>query len=882
MMSRTSAGHSRVSGTATYLDYRLKPDVDFDHIQSNMKCAKFHDQVWGFVIYRCSEGNQTAWVRLLEALGNRIQEDLRPSTTSHEVRDHFRSWVQKDLEDRLRPDATNLDDYAGWLRATSTPRYEYCLFVDDICLESVDHPGIDSPVVKLLCKNWESPFPLEERNYTVPAPFHDGATEYDEEDVGWMYMPLQCYLDKYAVLGKCDWDDQYVRPPYIDGSEDESNFGNTPTAISISNHWVPIGQQGDGVAYLRFLTALKSKLPNKSVSIAAPASYWYLKAFPIDRIAAVIDYIVYNVMTYDLHGQWDYGNPNAYDSCPTGKCIRSHVTKAGVPNSKIFVGEASYGRSFHMAVDGCWGPMCDFTGTRLQSDAEARKVYEVSRLYCVVHDHDSNTDVLLYEGDYISYMTPVTMRTRQADWKKLNFAGTINWAIDLQAFGQEDFDVPVTIPPVGEEACIVGDSADLNADSLCQFACAYGFCPEPTCACDVTGPARALPAVVSTQDFMAGDEMNVDLQRLCKFACKYGYCPPDSCTTPVVDEYEDGSVDSSIGLGGIMDRDKYNNLQNQCMLFKYPKFRIPDNCLAECIDEVEAAKAEGRTTNYGFVGNFPLDQDLPWTVYPGSPDPENVYVPGKCVCGNMLVNFVADALIDALPIIAQLVLDVGLQAIPGIGKILDAGLDAVATAAQLVSYAYPPDQGPIGGFSWWLSPCGGDNLVPDEIKQVFETLSSIADGVSSFKLPKNIRKGSGKKGDPANPTDRSKPKAGTGTGPNGTGSGAVKKKKKCRVPPKQSSIILGAAKNTLRLQSCVTDANGDASTTKDDHVVTSLTFGPTPTTIEKVCSKAWTQACYHYSSTIAQNNAWDTLKCVHGSVAAAEASYLPGPDKRRR
>jgi len=32
---------------------------------------------------------------------------------------------------------------------------------------------------------------------------------------------------------------------------------------------------------------------DKLVSIAAPASYWYLKAFPIDRIAKVIDYIVY-------------------------------------------------------------------------------------------------------------------------------------------------------------------------------------------------------------------------------------------------------------------------------------------------------------------------------------------------------------------------------------------------------------------------------------------------------------------------------------------------------------------------------------------------------------------------------------------------------------
>jgi GH18 family chitinase len=69
----------------------------------------------------------------------------------------------------------------------------------------------------------------------------------------------------------------------------------------------------------------------KSVSIAAPASYWYLKAFPIDKIAEVVDYIVY--MTYDLHGQWDYGNPNAYDQCESGKCIRSHGMLLEIPCS---------------------------------------------------------------------------------------------------------------------------------------------------------------------------------------------------------------------------------------------------------------------------------------------------------------------------------------------------------------------------------------------------------------------------------------------------------------------------------------------------------------------------------------------------------------------
>ncbi|KAH8126559.1 hypothetical protein LI328DRAFT_131475 [Trichoderma asperelloides] len=245
MMSNISAGPSQFSETGTYLDDISTPDVDFDRIKSTMTCTKFHDSIWGFVIYRCSQGNQAAWDRLLQALRSEVQDNLRYyirpdllefhdlhviddkalyGATSHQVRDHFQSWVPKNLEDRVRLGATNLDDNVDWLYATSTPRYKYCLFVDDICLESVDQPGSHRPAVKLLCKDWESPYPPEERNYSVPAPFHDGATEYDEEDVGWMYMPLDYYIHKYDVLGKCDWDDQYVRPPYIEGFENEETF----------------------------------------------------------------------------------------------------------------------------------------------------------------------------------------------------------------------------------------------------------------------------------------------------------------------------------------------------------------------------------------------------------------------------------------------------------------------------------------------------------------------------------------------------------------------------------------------------------------------------------------------------------------------------------
>jgi GH18 family chitinase len=68
---------------------------------------------------------------------------------------------------------------------------------------------------------------------------------------------------------------------------------------------------------------LKNLLPGKTVSIAAPASYWYLKAFPIAKISEVVDYIVF--MTYDLHGQWDSGNQWSQEGCNTGTCLRSHV-----------------------------------------------------------------------------------------------------------------------------------------------------------------------------------------------------------------------------------------------------------------------------------------------------------------------------------------------------------------------------------------------------------------------------------------------------------------------------------------------------------------------------------------------------------------------------
>jgi GH18 family chitinase len=130
----------------------------------------------------------------------------------------------------------------------------------------------------------------------------------------------------------------------------------------------------NGLNYYRLLASLKASVgSSKTVSFAAPASYWYLRSFPIKNMAEALDYIIYK--TYDLHGQWDYGNKWTSAGCIGGNCLTSHVnetetkdalsmiTKAGAASNKVVVGVSSYGRSFKMAQSGCDAENCEFVGS---------------------------------------------------------------------------------------------------------------------------------------------------------------------------------------------------------------------------------------------------------------------------------------------------------------------------------------------------------------------------------------------------------------------------------------------------------------------------------------------------------------------------------------
>ncbi|RMJ23485.1 hypothetical protein PHISP_05635 [Aspergillus sp. HF37] len=88
----------------------------------------------------------------------------------------------------------------------------------------------------------------------------------------------------------------YIKDNYLDGVDIDWEYPGAPDIPGI-----PPANEDDGEHYLAFLVVLKNLLGDKSVSIAAPALYWYLKGFPIADISKIMDYIV--SMTYDLHGQ---------------------------------------------------------------------------------------------------------------------------------------------------------------------------------------------------------------------------------------------------------------------------------------------------------------------------------------------------------------------------------------------------------------------------------------------------------------------------------------------------------------------------------------------------------------------------------------------------
>ncbi|KAB8218928.1 hypothetical protein BDV33DRAFT_192403 [Aspergillus novoparasiticus] len=240
----------------------------------------------------------------------------------------------------------------------------------------------------------------------------------------------------------------------LDGFDFDWEYPGAPDIPDITP-----GSPEEGDNYLAFLQLLRSKLPSeKSLSLAVPASYWYLKQYPVKDIAKYVDYFIY--MTYDLHGQWDVDNKSSMPGCQAGNCLRSHInktethdamvmiTKAGVEARQLVIGITSYARSFRMNDASCSGPFCTFAGDKRHSmayagpctttggyisNAELNDIIKNPGNYTIVKsyiDKDSDSNILMYGNpgavDWAAYMDG-DLKTNRINWiKGLNFGDSLD------------------------------------------------------------------------------------------------------------------------------------------------------------------------------------------------------------------------------------------------------------------------------------------------------------------------------------------------------------------------------------------------------------------------------------------------------------------------
>ncbi|RDW74489.1 uncharacterized protein DSM5745_07151 [Aspergillus mulundensis] len=255
---------------------------------------------------------------------------------------------------------------------------------------------------------------------------------------------------------------EFIADNNLDGVDFDWEYpgASDPQDVSLD---IPQDQRADGPNYLAFVKKLRKIFPpGKSISVAAPATYWHLQAFPIAEMWEHVDYLIY--MTYDFHGQWDYETSVIQDWCKGGNCLRSHVnltetewalsmiTKAGVPRNAITIGVASYGRAFGMVDPDCTKPECRFTGPRtaaipgmctrtpgLLAIAEIEALMIEGDINESYYDAASDSNVLVYnETQWVGFMSKSTMRRRVERYRRMNFAGFANWAVDLTHWSGDD------------------------------------------------------------------------------------------------------------------------------------------------------------------------------------------------------------------------------------------------------------------------------------------------------------------------------------------------------------------------------------------------------------------------------------------------------------
>ncbi|KFY80068.1 hypothetical protein V499_01043 [Pseudogymnoascus sp. VKM F-103] len=229
----------------------------YGHTIRAMKLSSFPK--FGFVIYRCTYSDDAAWTQLLSLIQREAQEAIKELGPGRDWLGAHLEWTI--VEDPTLDDATQeqvkrkFDGWAGGVveeyERTSTdnvrglPRFNFCVFVDEKCLASLEKPkavvdGRKPPVFVVLVRAergilaWvlQAQAAASQRSRSGVDSEDEEEEIFDDEDeeevededdiplaahkASWMYVETQHLLSLYNSLhADSGWEHLYVRPPGV-------------------------------------------------------------------------------------------------------------------------------------------------------------------------------------------------------------------------------------------------------------------------------------------------------------------------------------------------------------------------------------------------------------------------------------------------------------------------------------------------------------------------------------------------------------------------------------------------------------------------------------------------------------------------------------------
>ncbi|KAI9094129.1 hypothetical protein DFS34DRAFT_254776 [Phlyctochytrium arcticum] len=208
--------------------------------------------------------------------------------------------------------------------------------------------------------------------------------------------------------------------------------------------------QSDIKNFGTFMRELKGRMPkDKILSVAIPASYWFLKGFDMAAIKETCTFI--NLMSYDFNGAWNAGPAGQSDPAAFFK-TQPHtgidriqestelLIRADIPLSQVNLGIGFYGRTYALTDAGCQGYGCAMTGggaagecskqAGVLSNMEIKRAIEGGAV--PTFDPKTQTKWFNLNGKQVTYDDKDTIEAKRQFAKSAGFGGDMAWSIDLQ------------------------------------------------------------------------------------------------------------------------------------------------------------------------------------------------------------------------------------------------------------------------------------------------------------------------------------------------------------------------------------------------------------------------------------------------------------------